>query len=100
MSPSMYDPYHPVKPYFPQQILCCDVYQFPEAATGRVLSKKILKNWKISLENTCVGVNKAAGLWVCNFIKIDSNAGAFYVIFENFKSTYFEEQLLLSASEK
>ena len=36
-SPSMYDPYHPVKPHFSQKILCYHLYQLPEAATGDVL---------------------------------------------------------------
>ena len=34
------------------------IYQFPEAATGGVLQKKmLLKIWEISNKNTCVGVS-------------------------------------------
>ena len=32
INPSMYDPYHPIKLYSSQKILCYHVYQFPEAA--------------------------------------------------------------------
>ena len=44
--------------------------------------------------------NNIAGLQACNFIKRDSNTDAFLWILRNFRSTYFEEQLRMAASEK
>ena len=71
-----------------------------EAAAEEVLSKKdVLKNFaKFPERNLCRGLfsQKIAGL-TCNFIKKDSNTGAFLSIFVNFSRTpFFTEHLSMT----
>ena len=65
----MYNPYYPVKPHFSQNILCCHVYQFPEAATGVVLWNEVVAHVPFSdfceiFKNTATGCRRISKMSV------------------------------------
>ena len=57
-----------------------------EAAAGESLKQGVFKKFANFTEKTCVGVlsNKVGVLRACNFIKEDSNTGAFLWNFQTF----------------
>ena len=87
----MYDPYHLVKPNLCQgtTILCFHVYQFPEAAIGGVLWKKMSLKFRKCQRKTPV-LESLCNIRPAALSKKYSNA---IVLFWNFKNGYFEEHL-------